>query len=393
MAAITPLNPYECLSRKIGYSVGLENLLRNTLELTRLYVRERAVTFATWSALVKDSFGRKERAAHEIANFFSALNLIRVMGRELHVLHGLDSLSVLRRYYDTDEEAFTAGARFLLTQAILEADGDIFLSTLAGKFEIEPSRTSLEAMVSWKWERLCRVFKNQEVQKKIWDVVGIKSQGRAPKTANAFATRKGPSPFEPRRQPFGESPSKDFRVADSYLEKILPTRKGWARDLSLFAESELTATGGKLLNRLPHIGIGNQAGTYFFWPYAPDLARLRIDPKALDAKELIDWDLLVTLAGVVADVDEETEASNRELVIGQLRRFHELYKAGSRDRGQIRHQLPLFMAKQLTIAAAVAGRTRIPPLMQIVTDEARSHHRRVTVTNLRGTDGALVFSQ
>lgn len=394
MAAIAPLNPYESLGRKIGYSVGLENLIRNTLELASLYVRQRSVSYADWATLVRDSFGRKERAAHEIANFFGTLNLIHIMGRELHVLHGLDALSILRRYFEGDDPAFLKGARFLLTQAILEADGDVFLSTLTGGFEPEDSRAALERMVRWKWDRLSRVFKNPELQKKIWDVIAIKSQPSGTKKPNAFAARKGPSPFEPHRRPFGETPSKDFRVADSYLEKVLPTRKGWARDLLLFEDAGRTEIGNRMLKLLPSIGIGSSDGTYFFWPYERDLAKLRIDPTILDAPALDDWQLLLLLARAVGGIEspKENEQTDDEALIKELREFHALYKAGSEDRGRIRHQLPLFMAKPLVVAVAVAKGKEVPPLPQVVQREARSQHRRLTVTNMRGTDGALVFS-
>ena len=391
MAAIAPLNPNDCLGRKIGYSVGLENLLDNALELTSIYVQQRSLSFATWDALVKNTFARKESAVQDIANFFSTLNLIRIISRELHVLHGLDSLSVMRRYF-ADDETFKKAARFLLLHAILEADGDVFLSTLAGNFKYEESRYQLERMVMWKWSRLAKVFKNRELQKRIWDIVAIKSQGPSQKRQNAFEARKGPSPFEPRRQPFGEEPSKDFRVADSYLDKVLPTRKGWARDLLLFSESGKSSLAERILDKLPSIGVGSGDGVFFFWPYERDLARLRIDPSTLETRPLTDWELLQTLAAA-ANRPEASRTLTDDEVIDQLRKFHSLYQAGSAGRGQIRHQLPLFMAKPLIAAAAIANQCQVPSLIEIVEREARSKHRRLTVTNVRGTDGALIFSR
>ncbi len=399
MAAIAPLDPYEALSRKIGYSVGLENLERNTDELTRLYVRERSVSFVNWVALVRDTFHRTERAAQEIANFFGSLDLIRIIGRELHVLHRLDCLSILYRYFEGDEVAYKRAARLVLLQAIVEADGDVFLPCLAAAFEPEHCRIGLEGMVRWKWDRLTKVMKNPGVQKKIWDAISIKSHTAAKATGgnrkpSAFEPRKGPSPFEPRKTPFGEAAPRDFKVADSYLDKVVPTRKGWAKDLGLFEDGKLTQEGSTLLSTLTKIGIGREGGPYFFWPYEQQLAKLRISPAEIEAQPLTDWDLIQVLAYVIGKttVDVFNSENDYESEIGRLRKFHQLYKSGSADRGRIRHQLPLFMAKPLVVATALSEGRQPAPLPEIIDKEAHSQHRRLTVTNVRGTDGALVFS-
>jgi hypothetical protein len=398
MAATVQSDPYQALSRKVGYSVGLEFIVDRVQKLTSLYVEEREVSFVAWSQLVEE-FGRKkglERARIEIANFYSALGLIRVIGREIQVLPGLDALSILRRHV-TDAEGFELAFRFLLTFYVLEADGDIFLNCLDAEFHEPIVRQRLEAMVQEKWSRISRVIKNPGLQRKVWDVVAIKSERGVPKegksSGSPFSMRSGPSPFARRQESFDALPNRNFKVEDSYLDKVVPTRKGWATDLGCFSNNKITETGRMLLTRLADGGL--KAGdAYCIWPYNADLLALRIKPEELGIKGVTEWDVMCRIAAAlnpqVVPTDAITESAKEEC-LALLEHFHELYKQGSKARGSIRHQLPLYVAKPLVVARSVAKGVQIPPVIEIVNEEARSKRRKVSVTHIRGTEGALVF--
>jgi hypothetical protein len=397
MVAIVQSNPYACLSRKIGYSVGLENLLENVLSLAAIYVERRDVSFSNWRDLVVKKFERGERAVLEIANFFGTLNLIKLMGRELHVLHALDSVAILRQYFKDDDAQYRRSVQFILLKGILEADGDVFLNCVTANFEADATAKLLEEMVRWKWERLKHLFKNPAAQRPIWDIVSIRSQlggtGHKDAKTSPFAPRGGPSPFEPRRDPIDAAPSLVFEVAESYLRKILPTRKGWAKDLGLLANSEVTTCARTILMALPQIGIGVTGGPYYFWPYAIDLGPIRLSAKDLGIEPISEWQVLKCLGESVNSsvAPQSGVADDDEAIIEQLAEFHTLYKAASASRGSIRHQLPLYIAQPLVVASAVARQAKIPPLQEIIAKETHSAKRRLMIANIRGTEGGLVF--
>ena len=399
MAAIAPSDPYQALSRKIGYSVGLEFVADRVNKLVDLYVADGDVSFASWTKLVED-FGRKkglDRAKIEFANFFGALGLIRLNGREVQVLPGLDTLSILRRFIADDEDAYAKAYRTVLGYYLVSADGDILLNCLAGSFTPLSVKPRLEGMVRSKWDRLSRVIKNPGLQKKVWDIIAIKSErgekGGKTVSKSPFSPRGGPSPFERRREPFDASPSINFSVENSYLEKVLPTRKGWATDLELYANGHITDSGRRLLSDLGALGLKCGEESFCFWPYEAELTSLRIKAKELGIEPISDWALLCTLAIALGGIPAQAavDDATAEEVLNTIQQFHALYRSGSKFRGSIRHQLPIYVAKPLIVARSVAEGRPIPPLMEIVDKEARSARRRVTVTHIRGTEGALVF--
>src|SRR5688572_15224563 len=118
MAVIVQVDPFDRLIRKIGYSVGLEDLVKRVAMLAALYAKEGVITAAAFRDLVKNDFGRAENAVEHFANFYSQLNLVRAIAWEhsgalnqrksvaipkaLEVLYQLDTLSILRRMFAVD---------------------------------------------------------------------------------------------------------------------------------------------------------------------------------------------------------------------------------------------------------------------------------------------------
>src|SRR4051812_21312380 len=120
-------NPYQALIRKIGFSVGLEKLLERVRALVDLYDTNRGISRASFSELVEVKFKRKAEAVFHFAHFYNALNLIKFYGRELLPLYQLDSLAILKRLVGSDSRKYEDAVAVILTQALIEADGDIFL--------------------------------------------------------------------------------------------------------------------------------------------------------------------------------------------------------------------------------------------------------------------------
>ena len=100
MVATIRDDPYLCLMRKIGYSVGLETLPDRVIELTNLYVEQRELNYALFRDLVTIKFQRNnERSIKEFANVYGSLNLLKLYGKKLRVLPNLDTLSILRQHF------------------------------------------------------------------------------------------------------------------------------------------------------------------------------------------------------------------------------------------------------------------------------------------------------
>lgn len=394
MAVIAQSNPYQGLSRKIGYSVGLENVVRNATMLVDAWSsKARTFKISDWNALVREGFGRNESAAEHIANFFTSLNLIKVFGNEVHALYGLDALLMLRARYADREDLFQCAVRLVLLQLIVEADGDIFLNCLHARFDRDVARDEIAQMVSEKWSAVRSNIANVQAQDRLWDVIAIRSLPAGPakesSTGGPFARRTQPLKVSALRQ---SAKTRTVEVHDSYLDKVLPTRKGWAKDLHLVDQDDLTPSGAALLDNLRSIGIAGD-GAYRFWPYQHDLAKLRLSATDLGAKAVTAWELLQQLIrsyGGLLDPSLDEDKCSEVAVL--LKELHALYKAASPAQGSIRHQLPIYVAKPVVGAIYLAERRPLIDLPACIEHEIHKESgRRFDVTNVRGTEGALIF--
>jgi hypothetical protein len=279
---------------------------------------------------------------------------------------------------------------------LIEADGDIFLNALGASFSREGTRTRLCLMVEAKWGPLRKVFVNRNLQQKIWDIVSIRSQ-----PANAIVERDSPSgasPFAKRTQPLSsftrrpDSAAEAFHVEvqDSYLDKILPTRKGWATDLGYFDGKSLTTSGEALLSTLGKLGMLTETGAIAFWPYAHDLATLRIDHHQLSAEPISNWDCLCGIAAAAGATTSDLVPTEDDL-LALMRTVFDLYRSGNAGRGSIRHQVPIYIMKPAVVGIYAGEKKPIPPLPQFIQAEITGSTRRFDFTNIRGTEGALIF--
>ena len=419
MADIVQLDPYQCLIRKIGYSVGLESLLERVANLVDLYVEQRQLTLATFKDLVDNTFKRKNATQH-FADVYKELNIVKFVGSreqdtgsskrehklygDLLPLHNLETLSILRRYLADNDAAFLTAAKSVLLMAILEADGDIFLNGLASDFAAEKFKLLLIDMIKKKRESISRVIKSPAVLRKVYSVIDIKSQPSqksqerlepGESATSRFAKRTIPLDIVKRTTSLSDGINEEVDIPDDYLRKVPATRKGWAEDLDLFADGSKTPQGLNLLEALDkYLKAKQETGCYVLWPYSKDLARLQIKPADIDAPELNPWLLLCAMAegssGLkVEPYDEQRDYSD---VIAKLKEFYRLYREGNVTYGSIRHQLPLYIAEPCFVAMCAVSQKDIPPLPTIIGAESKKPFRRINKITITGTEGGVVFS-
>src|SRR5574341_617380 len=302
MAVIVQTDPYQGLIRKIGYSVGLELLLDRVKKLTDLYVRNRSLSLGMFRDLVEKTFGRKNAVEH-FANFYGTLNLLRIIARNIEPLYQLDSLSILRRLFAEESDRFNATVKLVLTQSIIEADGDIFLNGLLSEFQLPDLKGRLESMVETKRRRLSEVMRTPHLLSKIYQIVDIKNQSTAQtdgeKRVESVARGRFPKRTEPldasrRTSPLNAIAAVGVNIPQDYLDKITQTRKGWAEDLGLFQGKERTEKGKLLLQELGKsvLSMDEELRTALFWGYSSDLKKIRVMPKDIGAHDCQAWDLL-----------------------------------------------------------------------------------------------------
>ena len=404
MVDIAPVDPYQYLIRKIGYSVGLERLVERVVRLVELYAERQELSVTAFRHLVETEFKRKNATMH-FADFYAALGLVRIIGRDIHPLSNLEALSILRRYLDGDDSLFLAASRTLLVRAVLEADGDIFLNGLASAFEPALFRLALTNMIKSKRRSISNVIRSPNALKKVYSVLDIKTQssyrGRFEREAGSIASHKFSKRTEPldlgrRTTPLSESINEEIVVPDDYLRKVPVTRRGWAEDLGLFAKGCTTVHGLNLLAVLHRrLNVKQEDGCYVLWPYSRDLQQLQIRPEDIGAPQMTPWVLLCTVAESISHIEVESLDESRDYseVIDQLKKFHRLYREGSTVYGSIRHQLPLYIAEPCTVALCSAAAQPIPPLPAIIDAESRRPFRRINRIVISGTEGGIVFSE
>ena len=402
MAAIVPDDPYQCLMRKIGYSVGLENLQKRVRALTDLYVAQRRLSYAAFQQLVETNYGRPG-ATQDFADFYVQLHLLQVAWKTAYPLYTLDTLSILRRYLANDEAAFSSAARVVLLHSIIEADGDIFLNALAAEFDPMKFKALAEDMISKKRQPMEELGQSEAFLRRVYEIINIESQ-----PSNRGNRRKesveGESRFGKRTEPLEMSQKRtrsladeldsSIVISDDVLKKIPRTRKAWARDFGLFGESSITEKGKNLLSVLDNeLGLKQDSGCYICWPYSSDLAKIRIEPEKIGATRYAPWDLLVATAKGMENVEVKTfeDKGDYSEIIALLKDFYRLYQEANAERGSIRLQLPLYIAQPCLVGLFSAKCEDIPPLPEIIDVEVKKEVRRVERVAIRETEGSITF--
>ncbi len=397
MVVITQANPYLTISRKIGYSVGLESLNERVFELVKLYDTEKGLSFASFTNLVEKTYARKNAVEH-FANFYGTLNLVRLVGRDIEPLFRLDTLAILRRLFLDDEPKFLLCQRIILTLLIIEADGDVFLNGLFADFKPNEMKTKLEAMSFTKIQRLQTVFPTKALLAQMASIINIKNQTQknaiSDEKLGRFEKRKMPLEMGKRTTSLDTSVYLTQNISEDYLDKTSKTRKGWAQDLLLFKGEKRTAIGDKLLSFLFEniVSTDIERSCILYWGYKSDLDRIRVDPSKISAISFEEWDLISQISKAYKG---ETSVGTQKLSDDQLYKLflkmHQLYREASSSRGSIRNSLPLYIAEPILAAYCVAKNIRLPDINAYLKKEFTRPVRRIQRMIIRGTLGALYF--
>lgn len=393
MAAIVQSNPYNALIRKIGYSVGIESILKRISILVDEYVAEQVLSYAAWNNIVTSKYGldKSDKSVEHVANFFSSINILKLYQKDVIPLYGLDILSILRRYFK-DDETYLKAIKFILTLLLLEADGDILLNLMSASFDKNKAKNYIMKMLYTKREHYKKAVKTPEIVKIINSIVDIKQQKQGSDKSTIFDKRQV-SPFEVRKESLYGTLSDEVNISDDYLKKVPQTRKGWATDLGLYANNSLTEYGRKILTEFLELKLGSGDGDFTFWPYKQELAALYFVPNEIEVPALSKWDVLshlalinsnVTLCNFQADHDYDN-------VFELIKLIHRLYRDGDKHKKSIRHQLPLYVLYPVIVAINYATDNCIPDLPQILEKEFKSRERRINKINIAGTEGAVVI--
>jgi len=402
MAAIVPDDPYQCLMRKIGYSVGLENLLERVRALTDLYVAQRRLSYAAFQQLVETSYARPG-ATQDFADFYGQLHLLQVAWKTAYPLYTLDALSILRRFLANDEALFGSASKVVLLHAVLEADGDIFLNALAAEFDPMKFKALAEDMIIKKWQSMKEVGQSRAFLRRVHEIINIKSQpsnrGNRRRESlegeSKFGKRTEPLELSQKRtKPLADELDNTIVISDDVLKKIPRTRKAWAKDFGLFGESSITEKGKNLLSVLDNeLSLKQDSGCYICWPYSSDLAKIRIKPEKIGATRYAPWDLLLATAKGMENVEVKTfeDKGDYSEIIALLKDFYRLYQKANVERGSIRLQLPLYIAQPCLVGLFSAKCEDIPPLREIIDVEVKKEIRRVERVAIRETEGGITF--
>lgn len=405
MGAIVQADPYQGLIRKIGYSVGLEDIVNRVKKLVSLYVQDRSISYGAFSDLVEKDFGRQRSGAKHFVDFYGTLNLLRGVGRGLEPLYQLDSLSILKRILASNEDKYDTALKVVLTQCIIEADGDIFLNGLLSDFQPDQMRGRLEAMVQAKRHQVTKEMRSPHLLAKVYQTINIKNESTDEKAGAPGALPQGRfarrlEPLDSSRRTSQLTPPTELEtvvIPQDYLKKASKTRKAWAQELGLFQDGKKTEQGKQLLRHLEGRILSKSAGdtAVLFWGYKSDLdiVNLKLQTK-IEACDCEAWDLLCAI-GRAHDYSGSfsvVPALDSDEIIDFLQNTLALYREGNSSKGLIRNSLPLYIAEPVLAAWCISEAHQMPDLSAILEEEyGKEQHRRVQLMNIRGTAGALFF--
>jgi len=405
MEAIAQDNSLQGLFRRIGYSVGLEHLFSRAILLSEMYAKERDLSITSFTKLIDEEFKRKTtgKTIEEFANVYATLKLIKKAGLGIHPLQNLEALSILNRYFENDRNSFLRAARIITINAILEADGEIFLNALDADFNPQIFKEKIENTIQTKRQLIRKVIKSPIAVRKIYSIIDLKTQPGSGIDGTKSIARESKDRFEIRQESLDsfrrntqitEELDESITVTDDYLRKVPITRKGWAEDLGLFNKGAKTIEGKKLLESLDvNLHLKNDFGCYIFWPFSSELEKFRIDPTTIGAMKITSWHLLCAIASGVSNISQLAfeESNDYSELIDLIERIDNLYKEGNAAYGAIRHQFPLNIIEPYVVAFCYALNKDIPPLPEIIEAEGKRDIRRFNIGFITGTEGGLLF--
>lgn len=330
--------------RKIGYSVGLENLVSRAGDFGRAYAARESFRYADWVRLVRETWDLK--SAH-VGDVFASLKIVRIVNRDPIPGPTGEALGILARRLNGEE--YERAVRFLVLLAVISQDGDIFLNALATSFRREEFRASLLQVIRSKRETLFSVFGSYQEQEAVFHAVTIDRQrtnrgSSGGKTLDSLAKGR---PLTDRTTGLGLPQKIDLSRLDEpsedYLDKVLVTRRGWADALGLY-HGALTDRGIGLLSWLRESRFGHGAGPFLVWPTSFEIAKARFDLgtfSTIPIQSTLDFMRVVAegLRGRPATTSSGSPAGDS--FMSYVAAVYDDFRSLSQNRSMIRNELPL----------------------------------------------------
>jgi len=352
--------------RKIGYSVGLENTFSRVSDFSRLYGGQDSLTIGDVKRLLHapapEGWALQPQNEH-ILDFLRSIEVISVRGGEVGVLELGEALAILWRR--TPRAEFPNALRFLLTHALILADGDIFLNALSAHFDEDAFAASIGNMVEYKWSILERLFQSQQQRAAIYRTVNIEVQDSNPGSRGSAGPKTGPlagmalsGTGGPLSQ--GQASRPAVRISPSYVAKTLGRRRAWAMSLGLAgADGVPTTDGDHLLRTLASTGFAGPS-CMSMWPLAHELAvplfmSARLPP---EVPTLSSWEFLLLVGrgmAMLGNGSRPCDQNDMDDLRAVIRTFHSL----NQSRSIVRNEVPVRVAFRCLLAQAI-GQSSVP---------------------------------
>ncbi|ELL4312295.1 hypothetical protein QFP33_001596 [Pseudomonas aeruginosa] len=374
MVARAQSSDFTIFMRKIGYSVGLENTLSRLRDFSNLYAGQESISIGDIKRLLhapKPIGWELEPQNEHILDFLRSIDVVTIRGGDVGVLEFGEALGILGKLLA--DEQFEVALKFLLTHALVLADGDIFLNALASEFDEVEFLPRITRMVEYKWTVLEEVFKTGQQRAAIYRAVTVETQENNPGSRGKANPRTGPlaPPGETKRVgPLSSSMSRpDVRVSPNYLVKTLGRRKAWAYSLDLCDDrGSLTYKGQELLSALSAAGYSGPS-CMAMWPLTYELKTPLFSSIMLPDKipRCSSWDFMVLIGralGVLGSKKAESEVDDLDGLDKVIRCFYSLNKS----RSIVRNEVPLRVVYRCLLGLSI-GKDNVPDYPSLIRAE------------------------
>jgi hypothetical protein len=390
-------NPFSIFIRKIGFSVGLEHTLDRLRDFASLYAGQNTISYADVRRLLhgaKPHGWGLDRNNEHVLDVLRSFEVVSVRYGEVGVLEVGDALGILRRLQPNDE--FELSLRLIFADALVRADGDIFLNALAAYFDPSEFRKRIHHLLEYKWSVLENYFRTAEQRSAIYQAVNIEVQDNNPGSRGRPSLSSGalgPSPFAMRGKLLQSNITRpEPQLSEAYLTKALPRRKAWAVSLGLAtSEGAQTAVGTAFLQHLIAGGMGGPS-CVAVWPLSHELVTPKFaGVKLADSVTILSfWEYLSLVGqalGLIKGIDDWTTQGHDRAIV-TLKSLFQTYQSLNLSKSILRVELPARVAYRCALALAIND-SYVAPYPSVIEEERTRATPRLLVRPSRLAEFAL----
>ncbi len=357
MVGTAQADNFSIFIKKVGYSVGVESLLKRAADFGERYASVPSFRDSDWTSLVHEKWNLKTA---NVGDVFAALGIARVHNHEVFPGPIGESLGIVNRLLNPQD--CKEACRLLVALAVVNTDGDIFLNALRSKFDKNATAKALMSMVRQKRGALFQVFQAARDREAVADAVSIERQrtNKGGGSSGGLAAVAKGSPLSERTQGLGLPRPLDINYVEEpsadYLHKITVSRKGWAESLGLFHGEELTDIGVTFLSVLSQAGFSSKDGTYCVWPTTFELEANQFDVKGLKRLYFLStWQFQEAVFRALGGQFCLSLTSVKiEKIAQEISVIYHAYRQLSQNRGMIRNEVPYYVVIAVSLARAYA---------------------------------------